>query len=211
MDSVDLFSFALSLFLSAGCWWSPRAERKQGWKGNFRACSSDRVRTDTSRERRRLMHRSRVINVSFLRLNMETSILQDAFLTFSLWSLKSFILRKCSGKIRSGLGNSRNSSCHGDPSLRICQKMGIMCKKEVCNAQNLHLFPSQGEDGFPGFKGDMGVKGDRVRDLFVGWRGCLCLALSRENYGIWFLFSLGSIFNSQSISEEAHKSHRVYI
>lgn len=25
------------------------------------------------------------------------------------------------------------------------------------------LFPSQGEDGFPGFKGDMGIKGDRVR------------------------------------------------
>lgn len=25
------------------------------------------------------------------------------------------------------------------------------------------LNPSQGEDGFPGFKGDMGIKGDRVR------------------------------------------------
>lgn len=25
------------------------------------------------------------------------------------------------------------------------------------------LYSSQGEDGFPGFKGDMGLKGDRVR------------------------------------------------
>lgn len=27
----------------------------------------------------------------------------------------------------------------------------------------LFLNLSQGEDGFPGFKGDMGIKGDRVR------------------------------------------------
>ena len=26
----------------------------------------------------------------------------------------------------------------------------------------LPLAPMQGEDGFPGFKGDMGIKGDRV-------------------------------------------------
>lgn len=26
----------------------------------------------------------------------------------------------------------------------------------------LSLVPLQGEDGFPGFKGDMGIKGDRV-------------------------------------------------
>lgn len=27
----------------------------------------------------------------------------------------------------------------------------------------------QGEDGFPGFKGDMGIKGDRVSDVGLGF------------------------------------------
>ena len=36
----------------------------------------------------------------------------------------------------------------------------------IHNVLSSHI--SQGEDGFPGFKGDMGVKGDRVsRDLLL--------------------------------------------
>lgn len=43
-----------------------------------------------------------------------------------------------------------------------------MCERKfaMLSVSNLLLFLSQGEDGFPGFKGDMGIKGDRVRDLF---------------------------------------------
>lgn len=50
------------------------------------------------------------------------------------------------------------------------KKRGIMCERKFAtlSVSNLHLFLSQGEDGFPGFKGDMGIKGDRVRDLFSG-------------------------------------------
>lgn len=33
------------------------------------------------------------------------------------------------------------------------------------------LVPCQGEDGFPGFKGDMGIKGDRVSVLGVSVGG----------------------------------------
>lgn len=35
---------------------------------------------------------------------------------------------------------------------------------ECIPSLDLIFFPIQGEDGFPGFKGDMGPKGDRVSD-----------------------------------------------
>lgn len=48
-------------------------------------------------------------------------------------------------------------------------KKGVLCAKgSLQRSQCQIFFLSQGEDGFPGFKGDMGIKGDRVRNLFSG-------------------------------------------
>lgn len=47
----------------------------------------------------------------------------------------------------------------------------IFKKVKCIHPPPLFTPPPQGEDGFPGFKGDMGIKGDRVSCLLY----CLCL------------------------------------